>query len=360
MRFIIPLSLFILLISLLLPLLLISSPEFEELREEEETPEAVEAAAVAEPPPLHAPEPQAGQGTLDESIMLQVLIGDEVIELSMAAYLRGVVAAEMPARFHPEALKAQAVAARTYTLHRTLIAPTPRHPEAYVCGSYACCKAYHDEARLRERWGADYEHYSAIIAQAIAETDGLILVYENQPILAAFHSSSYGYTEASGAIWGDVPYLQSVRSHEGPSEVPNYYSTTELSYAEFRQIATNFPGVTLEEGNTPYWIRHVIYTDSGRLGSIEIGGVTLTGPEFRRLFSLRSTAITFTFGDTHMTITTGGYGHGVGMSQFGANTMAELGLGFAAILDWYYTGVNLISAESLFSQGNFFEREQAP
>jgi len=286
----------------------------------------------------------------DEQLILQVLVEEEIQEMSMAEFLQGAVAAEMPARFHPEALRAQAVAARTYTLHRMLIAPASRHPEAYVCGSYACCKAFHSPERLRERWGPGFDYYSAIIAEAVTSTDGVILLYEDQPILAAFHAASYGFTEYSGAIWNSVPYLQSVRSYEGPAEMPRFTETVRLSFDEFRNIARReIPGVVLEDGNVPYWITEQRHTDSGRLCSLKIGGVTVTGPQFRRHFGLRSTALWFAFDAEGVAITTGGHGHGVGMSQFGANTMAHLGLGFEAILLWYYTDVTTGCMGTLFA-----------
>ena len=349
MRIILPISLLILLLTLLLPLLLVSSPEWEE-EGDGEAPEEQDNVHPVRNPPLLLDNQGENEtaGVLDERILLQVLVGEEVQEMTMAAYLQGVVAAEMPARFHPEALKAQAVAARTYTLHRMLVAPTARHPEAYVCGDYACCKAYHNRERLRERWGGNYSRYSEIIARAVAETDGLILSYEGLPILAAFHAASYGFTEASGAIWGEVPYLQSVRTFEGVQEVPGYYTTVKLTFAEFREIALTFPGVSLPEDKIPYWISNVTRTDSGRIASLNLGGAEVSGAEFRRLFSLRSTAVTFAFDGTHISLTTGGHGHGVGMSQFGANTLAEIGLEFNQILDWYYTGVTLVRVDSLF------------
>jgi len=256
----------------------------------------------------------------------------------------------MPARFHPEALRAQAIAARTYTLHRMFISPSPRHPEADVCGSYACCKAFHPETRLRERWGEHYARYSQIIREAVADTDGIILVYADIPILAAFHSSSYGTTETSSAIWGSVPYLQSVETFEGIYDVPNYYEETRLTFEAFREIAlSGIPGTVLHLDDKPHWISDVSYTDSGRLESLKIGGVLVTGAQFRRLFGLRSTAIRFSFEADSMTITTGGYGHGVGMSQFGANTMANSGYSFADILLWYYTNVSFAWMDSVLS-----------
>jgi len=281
-------------------------------------------------------------GYLDEELMLQVQIGDQIQEMTMAEYLQGVVAAEMPASFHLEALKAQAVAARTYTLHRMLVAPTARHPGAYVCGSYACCKAYHSPERLRERWGDDFGIHRQTIAQAVAGTDGSIMLYDNLPILAAFHAASSGFTEASGAIWNQLPYLQSVRTFESAADMPRYLVEVELTFDEFRQTAVQgIPGVQLAEDDASNWISDLTYTDSGRLANLTIGGVTVTGAEFRRLFGLRSTNITFSFPAQGMTIVTRGHGHGVGMSQFGANTLAGLGLTYEAILKWYYTNIDI-------------------
>jgi stage II sporulation protein D len=334
MRLILPISLAVLLLALLLPLLLVSGPA-----------PAPEASAVTEREKELVRENGAAEApyTLsDEQLMLRVLLGDEVHEMSMAALLTGVVAAEMPARFHPEALAAQAVAARTYALHRMLVEPSPRHPQADVCGSYACCKAFHSPERLRERWGAGFERYSRVIADAVRATDGLILLFEGEPILAAFHAASYGYTEASGAIWGSLPYLQSVRSYESAEEVPRLHETVTMTFSEFREIALGgIPGAWLPYDDIPHWIGELRHTDAGRLASLQIGGVTVTGPEFRRLFGLRSTQLRFAFDAEGLSLTTGGHGHGVGMSQFGANTMAHRGLDFAAILDWYYTGVTL-------------------
>ena len=342
MRIILPLSLAVLLLVLLLPLFLVSSPEAA-------VPVSAEQGDPNPAPTPYSPESENQEVLLDEHLILRVLLGEEVHEMTMAEFLEGVVAAEMPARFHQEALRAQAVAARTYTLHRMLVAPTPRHPEAYVCGSYACCKAFHSPERLRERWGDSFEYYRARIVDSVRATDGMILLYDERPILAAFHAASYGFTETSGAIWGSVPYLQSVRSFESEADVPRFYETVTMSFAEFRDIAQQgLPGTVLDENHVPYWITDLRHTESGRVESLAIGGVRVTGPEFRRLFGLRSTAVQFSFGPEELSITTGGHGHGVGMSQFGANTMANLGLDYGAILDWYYTGVTMGRMDSLF------------
>jgi len=338
MRLIIPTSLVVLLLALLLPLFFVSSPELP-------APGGGEwDEPQIEPRPELAPTPDAAEilPLQDEVFLLQVLLGDEVRAMSMAEFLQGVVAAEMPARFHPEALRAQAVAARTYTLHRMSEFPAARHPLAYVCGSYACCKAFHSPERLRERWGDRFDYYNSVIADAVRATDGVILLYGGEPILAAFHASSYGYTEASGAIWNSLPYLQSVRTVESEADVPRFRETVEMSFSEFRDVVRReFPGAVLDLDNIPYWITDLRNTDSGRLESLNIGGVRVTGPQFRRLFGLRSTAVRFEFGAEGLAITTGGHGHGVGLSQFGANTLANRGLSYEEILEWYYTNVTI-------------------
>ena len=334
MRLIIPISLILLLLAILLPILFVGQADLPITPKETEPPELIPSPdSVDSSLPI-------GHGQ-DEALLLQVLVGDTVETMSMQDFLYGAVAAEMPARFHPEALRAQAIAARTYTLHRLLISPSPRHPTADVCGSYVCCKAFLSPQRLRERWGASYDHYSQIIRNAVSDTDGVILTYGDIPILAAFHAASSGHTEASGAIWGSVPYLQSVETFESAADVPNYYEETRLTFSAFRETALDgIPGAVLDYDQKPYWISNLRYTDSGRVESLNIGGIDLGGADFRRLFGLRSTAIRFSFDADGIAITTRGHGHGVGMSQFGANTMAHMGHSFEEILRWYYTKVN--------------------
>lgn len=342
MKKIFAISMFVLLLVLLLPLLFVPGFYFYRPIEENYPPEGPPKTEDAtEIYPETDATIQAKVGA-DATLMLSVLHDSEIVYMSMEDYLIGVVAAEMPARFHTEALRAQAIAARTYSLYRMLLEPAARHPEAYVCISYACCKAFLDEERLRERWGAAYDYYIAQIRDAVNSTDGIILLFEEAPILAAFHSSSYGFTEASGSIWGALPYLQSVESFETVYDVPRFYDTLTFSFPQFREIVQNaVSGTVMTDDNIPYWISDVTYTPSGRLAHLNLGGVEVTGAQFRRMFSLRSAFVMFSFDENGVTVTTGGYGHGVGMSQFGANTMANAGATFSEILLWYYTDVTL-------------------
>ena len=148
----------------------------------------------------------------DSETAITALSGGALVETTMADWLPGVVAAEMPASFAPEALRAQAVAARTYILQR-MRGGAANHPEAGVCDQYTCCCARKDDAALREQWGADYARNMARIRQAVTDTDGQYLTYGGQLIRAVFHASSAGATENSAALWsGDAPYLVSVSS----------------------------------------------------------------------------------------------------------------------------------------------------
>ena len=164
----------------------------------------------------------------DAETVIHVLTDGKVQETAMADYLVGVVAAEMPASFEPEALKAQAVAARTYILDHAAH-PPEAHRDAAVCADPGCCCAHITEEEMRENWGGDYRKNLRRIRDAVRETDGQRLTYAGEPIRAVFHSSSGGQTEASAALWGAVPYLVSVPSPETAETVPGFETTVTVS-----------------------------------------------------------------------------------------------------------------------------------
>ena len=278
----------------------------------------------------------------DVNTMIKLKKGDEVIDISMHDYLIGVVGAEMPASFEPEALKAQAVAARTYTLYKIQIEPSSNHPEANVCSDSTCCKAYKDDDELKIKWGDSYTENLKKITDAVTATDGEYLSYDSEPILAVFHSSSNGKTENSENVWGTaLPYLISVDSMEDSANVPNYESTVTISASGFKDtILKKHPDADLD-GDSSGWITDTDYSDSGRLLSAKIGGETVTGTELRNLFDLRSTGMNLKVTDDGVVFTVTGFGHGVGMSQYGANSMAETGSTYDEILAWYYPGTEL-------------------
>ncbi len=282
-----------------------------------------------------APEPAA-----DSELSFTVLSGGEVLTVTMSDWLPGVVAGEMPASFEPEALKAQAVAARTYIMY-SMGREKPAHPEADVCDDPSCCKAHASDEQLRENWGADYESNLDKIQSAVSETDGEYLSYGGEVIQAVFHSSSAGKTEASEAIWQAEPYLVSVDSPETAEDVPNYVTSVAVTEEEFRLTVSSLHPEARLEGDAAYWLGAAVRDASGRVETVDIGGATVTGSELRTLFSLRSTAFTLDYTDPGFLFTVTGYGHGVGMSQYGANVMAEDGAGYREILSHYYPGTEL-------------------
>ena len=261
-----------------------------------------------------------------------------VVELTMANYLWGVVAAEMPASFEEEALKAQACAARTYTV---LQQGRGKHPEADICGDSTCCQAYIERSAAEARWGLNAGEYGEKIDRAVAETDGLGILYEGQPIQALFFSSAAGKTVDAVEVWGNaVAYLKSVDSPEG-DEVPNYRTQVMLKAEEVKSLALDaYPGADLT-GDPSTWFGEASRNEGGGVISMPLGGVTLTGGQLRGLFSLRSAAFTVNWDGTQFIFDVTGYGHGVGMSQYGANAMSKNGSSFEDILTWYYTGAEV-------------------
>ncbi|MGE4276302.1 MAG: stage II sporulation protein D [Lawsonibacter sp.] len=263
-----------------------------------------------------------------------------IVELTMEDYLWGVVAAEMPASFEEEALKAQACAARTYTVIQQNSA-TEKHPDADICTDSTCCQAYVERAAAEARWGLNAEAYEEKITRAIEETDGLGILYQGQPIQALFFSSAAGKTVDAVEVWGNsVDYLKSVDSIEG-DEVPNYHTQAVLTTQQVKEdVLAAYPGADLS-GDPSGWFGEATRDEGGTVSSILVGGVTLTGSQVRTLFALRSATFTVTLEGGNFTFNVTGYGHGVGMSQYGANAMAEEGKTFQDILTWYYTGTQV-------------------
>lgn len=303
--------------------------------------------AKAEPAATPAPDASSPPRTnfeagSDSEEFLRVLIGDEPVEMTMGDYIRGVVAAEMPADFGAEALKAQAVAARTYAMYG--MENGGGHENADVCADSGCCQAYRSDEELRAVWGDNFDKNLAAVKAAVTETDGEYLCYAGEPILAAFHSSSGGDTESSAAVWGsDRAYLRSVTSPETAEDVPNYNSTVTFSRLDLRDTILYAHPEADFTGEPASWIGETTLDDGGRVDEIKIGGVLMTGEEIRSLFSLRSTQFTLSY-NGEFVFDVVGYGHGVGMSQYGAKVMAQNGTGYREILAHYYPGTELLSS----------------
>ena len=266
---------------------------------------------------------------------VQVKIRDSegiVTEGDMEAYLVGVVLAEMPASFEEEALKAQSIVARTYA--RKACVTGGKHGDGSICTDPDCCQAYiTEEAYLQQ--GGGLENVEKIRA-AVYATSGQILTYEDSLIEATYFSCSGGSTEDAVAVWGsDFPYLQAVES-PGEEQAAHYQDTVEFLPHQLEEKL----GILLS-GSPTAWVSAISYTNGGGVDSIAIGGVYFSGTEIRQKLGLRSTAFSVEACRDGVTFTTKGFGHRVGMSQYGADAMAAAGSDYMQILAHYYQGTEL-------------------
>lgn len=284
----------------------------------------------------------AAPGERDSADLLRVLIRGEVQEMDMGTYLLGVLRAEMPASFEEEALKAQAIAARTYTLYRIRGGGSANHPDADACDDHTCCKAYLSAEQAAANWGSMAIYYEEKLARAVSETDGEVILYDGAPILAVFFSSADGSTQGAGDVWlNDLPYLQKVSSPETEELVPNYYSVSTFTAAEFKSL---FPAAKPDadlSGNPDGWIRDIVRNASDYVASVTVGGIKLRGNDLRTILSLRSPSFTVAYKDGSFTFHVTGYGHGVGMSQYGANILAKQGLSAEEIVQHYFSNTTV-------------------
>ena len=297
---------------------------------------------IAKEPPVDETEGEPFvSGELDGSTSLKVKNGDAVEEMDLGTYLVGVVRAEMPASFEEEALKAQAVAARTYTLYK-LQTGGNHGSEADICTDSTCCQAYISEERARANWGENADAYEKKVENAVAGTDGETILYGGVPILAVFHSSSAGMTRAAGQVWlNDLPYLQAVDSPEEGDTIPNYYSRAEFTAAEFKEkMLAAFPEADFS-GAASGWLKNAVTDSAGSVETMEVGGVTVKGAQVRAALGLRSACFEWEIQGGKLVFYVTGYGHGVGLSQYGANQMAAGGADYREILTHYYTGVTV-------------------
>ncbi len=265
--------------------------------------------------------------------------------LPLEEYVKGVVAAEMPAAYELEALKAQAVVARTYAVAHMRVfggSGCRSHPEADVCTNPEEGQAWVPREEMRRRWGVlAFPGYWRKVERAVEETRGLIVVHDHRPIDAVYHAASGGRTEDAVYVWGrSLPYLVSVASpYEEPAKVT---SQVVLSWDELA-IRTGVPLarlVALERRGEPV-VEVVERTPSGRAARVRVGEKEFTGPEFRKALGLRSTLLTVRPRIGGIEVQTIGYGHGVGMSQAGANGLARQGRDFRAIIRHYYSGADV-------------------
>lgn len=298
--------------------------------------------------PAAEPEPAAPETAAvhhDRDVTLTIQDGDTTEQMTLERYLTGVVRGEMPASFEMEALRAQAAAERSYVYYQLAAGRKDAHPDADFCTDHTCCSAYLSETAAREKWGGDFAPWNTRVEQAVSDTDGQVVLYNGRPILAVFHSSSAGRTAAAGDVWsGNLPYLVSVDSPEGEETVPNYYSTVTFTAAEAKEkLLAAHPELKLS-GTPDRWFGAAAENGSGRVETVSVGGTDIEGTELRRIFGLRSACFTVAADSESVTFRVTGYGHGVGMSQYGANQLAREGKTWQEILEWYYTGATVGNA----------------
>ena len=273
--------------------------------------------------------------TKQDMIYFSVLMDDGTVsEMDMDSYITSVVLREMPAEFETEALKAQAVVARTYALRRYEVGG--KHTNADVCTDPSCCQGYcSQEAFLSE--GGTQELLDKV-ESSVLSTSGQVLLYNGELIDATYFSCSGGRTEDAKAVWGeDIPYLHSTES-PGEEEASHSVDTVTFTKSEFADLV----GTELS-GNPEKWTGTITYTKGGGVDTIDICGKSYKGTVIRQLLGLRSTAFVINVvGDT-VTVTTKGFGHRVGMSQYGADAMAVSGEGYEDILAHYYQNTQLTS-----------------
>ncbi|MCL2544404.1 MAG: stage II sporulation protein D [Clostridia bacterium] len=265
--------------------------------------------------------------------------------LTLGDYLTGVVAAEMPALYHEEALRAQAVAARTRavaSMRRLGGTGCAAHPGADICGDSAHCQAWMDDPALRRRWGADYAAHLRKITDAVQSTRGEVMTYGGEPIEVLYHAVSGGATENVEHVFSEaLPYLRGVESpgEEGAARYQSEQRFAQQAAAEALNAA--FPGAGLSAEGLPGALAVLGRFDSGRADRVRVGALTVPATAFRRALGLLSTNFTLAFEGEELVIRQRGYGHGVGMSQAGADALARAGWGYADILRHYYTGIEL-------------------
>ena len=272
----------------------------------------------------------------------------QIEELNIDEYLYGVVSSEMPANYEIEALKAQAIVARTYTIYQ-IMNNSSKHENADICDDFNCCQAWISKDERMAKWSAEEaESNWNKILEAVNSTSGKIITYNKEPINAFFHSNSGGITESSLNIWGgiDYPYLKSVET-AGEEGYTQYSSEVDYSKEDLLNKIKEKHSECEIDFSQENCIQIIEYTTSGRVKTIKFGNVEIAGTEARTILGLKSTNFTFSIEGDNVKFLVTGYGHGVGMSQTGADALAKTGTNCEEIIKHFYTGVEIIEVNSL-------------
>lgn len=271
---------------------------------------------------------------------------NEVEEVPLDKYLCNVVSAEMPADYEKEALKAQAIVARTYTIYKI---QNKKHENADICDDSSCCQAWVSKETRLSRWDEDKRESNwKKIEECVNETKGKIITYEGKPINAFFHANSGGKTEIPVNVWGGTgyPYLQVVET-AGEEGYDQYESEVSLTKEELiDKLKTKYSDISIDFNNQDD-IKILEYTDSGRVKTVKFGNHNLSGVEARTLLGLRSTNFEISRDGDNIKFAVKGYGHGVGMSQTGADSLAKEGKNCFDIINHFYIGVQITDVNSL-------------
>lgn len=264
----------------------------------------------------------------EETIYLVRSKTGDIVEMELEEYLKGVVYAEMPSSFNIEALKAQAVAARTYTKFKMA-------DSTHICDNPSHCQAWLEN---------DYSENFEKVSKAVEETRGKTVSYMGETIEAFFHSSSGGKTESSKDVWGkDIPYLVPVESPNEDKIMSTFFSEKEVTYKELKTLINNYLGknqVTTEKLKNK--IKIISRTEGDRVSEIKIDKASLSGASIRSILELRSANFDIELKEKSVVFKVKGYGHGVGMSQWGAEVMAREGKDYEEILKYYYPNTEVI------------------
>lgn len=298
------------------------------------------ATVVFKKPKQEAPPSKVKQ---TETVSLYIEKEDKILNLKVQDYLTGVLFAEMDPEYEKEALKAQAVAAYTfylYTMEQQLKSPDPDLKGAYISDNPGSYQAYLKSTESKEKFGENYSAYLEKITAAISEVKGVSITYKGEPILSVFHSYNAGATEDAKTVWGEsYPYLKSVPS-QGDKLSPVVSELVTFTADEIKEKMTKENTLSLD-GDKAEWLGNVQQNEIGTVTSITFGGKEFTGAEMRKTLGLKSANFTVELKDDNFTFTVNGYGHGVGMSQYGADYMARQGSDYKEILSHYFTGVTI-------------------
>lgn len=286
-------------------------------------------------------EEQKDSNNSDKEIKLLHSKTGEVENVNIEEYLCNVVSAEMPASFETEALKAQAIVARTYTMFKL---NNKKHDNADICDNSACCQAWiSKEDRLAKWEESKRDEYWQKICSVVQQTKGQVIMYNNEPINAFFHSNSGGTTEIPVNVWGgtNYPYLQVVET-SGEEAYTQYASEVTIANTDIiNKLKEKYQDISIDFSNVED-LKIVEHTESGRVKTVKFGNHKLSGVEVRSIFGLKSTNFEILKIDNdHIQFKVKGYGHGVGMSQTGADSLAKQGKTAEEIIHHFYSNVNV-------------------